>query len=176
MKTVNRVQERPWVLTKAADYIDRLVQNNTAGDAPEWQLPSMDWVFNKMIGLSRAPAPEPRVRDEDSAFMHRTPAPVLVKCRGAGKRARVPPAADDELPGAMAVPNAIVAFRGAPDALREPGAPAGSGVPPQPRVAKRPAGHLDGDRIRARLGPLPEQWQGKLGCSKCTQTPDGCGR
>ena len=182
LKAASVVRQRPWLLNEAAEYIERLVQNNDAGYAPEWQLPSMDWIFGKGGLRSVVPAPAPEVTEDDVRFANRGPAPVRVRMRTKQRsgvaRANPPEEAGPSLlPDALKVPDPIVAFRGAPDALRALGAPSGSGIPPQSLVHRRPAAAETSERPRTkrpRLGSLPEQWVGKLGCAKCRRNPDGC--
>ena len=119
------------------------------------------------------PVPLSSVADSDVGFAVRTPGPISVEAARPGRRLRqktrvAPSAHQGEDPGLPMVAPAAASFdgavAGAPQGAMEMGVPTGQ----QARPKARPK------RTRRKLGPVPDDARGKLGCTQCRKVPLGC--
>ena len=186
LKTAGLVEKEPWSMRKAKSYLSRLVHDNEAGTSTTWAPPVVDWVFSPhkllppadgvLSGLAQAGAATRPVwvTTGPAAKAAASKAkPAAAKSGTRPPKRTAPPVGDlagaaladsDLLGGAAAGRPAAPPLSGAPPGNIEPGAPAGSGIPPQPR--RRRIADL------SQLPPLPEGV--KLGCTKCVFRVTGC--
>ena len=197
LKTAQVIEQRPWAMTVAADYLRSFVENNRTG-AKRTNAPDIKWCWDPSF-TEKLCVPEDAIGEDLNATNNKVPQKVRVSAKGAaggrvpGKRIagkqRDPTVAEPAAAG-VADDRAAVASGGG-GRHQAVVAPDGGG---QHRAALAPnleVADLDAEASGHEGAPAPRRKQRKtltlsnlpavpeghiLGCSKCRMSPVGCRR
>lgn len=163
LKTAEVIEQMPWNMTIAADYLRGFIENNKAPkcNAP----PDIAWVFDPSFTDNVCP-PEDDIDEDLNAVNTRKPQQVRV-CAKQGASGHVPgtrggPKRRREL---TIKPATVAADADVGDEAPAAVAPDGEAANPAPAVPTK---------RRVTLADLPIPEGHALGCSKCRHAPVGC--